>query len=87
MRREGLRQQPNAPNPNQQSKVLVMADINGNAAPRRNVFSAIRDAQAVAAGLRDASNVCSAEQQALKTRLIQGAAAIEILCELLQQRA
>lgn len=63
-----------------------MAVNNGNAAPRRNVFNAIRDAQAVAHGLRDTSNVCSAEQPALKARLIQAAATIEILCGLLLQR-
>jgi hypothetical protein len=49
------------------------------------ITSQIDEAQAHAAGMRDAAGVCSTEQSALKTRLLAGAKALDDMCNLARQ--
>jgi hypothetical protein len=49
------------------------------------ITSQIDEAKAHAPGLREAAGVCSAEQTALKTRLLGAAQAIEDVCKLATQ--
>lgn len=49
------------------------------------IQSQIEEAQANAVGLRDAADICSNEQSALRARLLSGAQAIETVCDLARQ--
>lgn len=59
--------------------------IQGPSSNASSRLASVRDAAAIAAGLRNAAEACTADQSAARTRLVVAAATIDSLCELLQR--